>query len=156
MIAQLARNFVRFLLSRHLVTIAATVAGLALILPSPASAVSSSVRNACMGDYFSFCAGMEVGSAELRRCFNRNGAKLSSGCVSALVAAGEVSKAEVDRRSGATKKVAKAKSRKAIRTASRSQCVQGPARPGASASASCRGGATASAGAKRRQVATLR
>ena len=46
---------------------------------APASAVvSASVRNACMSDYFQFCAGMEVGSTELRRCFNRNGSKLSS------------------------------------------------------------------------------
>lgn len=156
MIAQLARTFVRFLLSRHLLTLAATLAAVALAMPSPASAVSSSVRNACMGDYFSFCAGMEVGSAELRRCFNRNGAKLSSGCVSALVAAGEVSKAEVDRRSGAPKKIASAKSRKTIKTAARSQCVQGPARPGARASASCRSYAAASSGAKRKQLATLR
>lgn len=155
MIAQIARTFVRFLLSRHLLTIAAALGGLSLTLSSPASAVSSSVRNACMGDYFAYCAGMEVGSAELRRCFNRNGAKLSSGCVSALVAAGEVSKAEVSRRSGSAKKVASPKPRKAIRTASRNQCVAGPARPGASAIVSCRGSAVAAA-SKRKQLATLR
>ena len=156
MIATIARTLVRSLPLSRIVSIAAVFLGLGVLLPASAFAVSSNVRNACMGDYFSFCAGMEVGSQELRRCFNKNGAKLSSACVSALVGAGEVSKAEVDRRAGKTKVASKsAKSRSATRIASRSQCVQGPARPGASASSSCR--PVASRGAKaKRQYATLR
>lgn len=153
MIATIVRTLVRSLPLSRLASIAAVILGLGVLLPAPASAVSSNVRNACMGDYFNFCAGMEVGSQELRRCFNKNGSKLSSPCVAALVSAGEVSKAEVDRRS-AKSKVASRKSRKATRTASR-QCVQGPARPGAAASNSCR--SVASRGYKaKRQFATLR
>jgi hypothetical protein len=34
----------------------------------------------------------------LRMCMDRNGHKLSKGCVNALIKAGEVSQAEVDRR----------------------------------------------------------
>ena len=154
MIATIARTIVRSLPLSRLLSIAAVVLGLGVLLPAPASAVSSNVRNACMGDYFNFCAGMEVGSQELRRCFNKNGAKLSSVCVAALVSAGEVSKAEVDRRSGKST-VASKKSRAATRMASRSQCVQGPARPGAAASNSCRSVATRSTKGKR-QYATLR
>ncbi len=157
MIATIVRTLVRSLPLSRLASIAAVILGLGVLLPAPASAVSSNVRNACMGDYFNFCAGMEVGSQELRRCFNKNGSKLSSPCVAALVSAGEVSKAEVDRRSAKSKvasKVASRKSRKATRTASR-QCVQGPARPGAAASNSCR--SVASRGYKaKRQFATLR
>lgn len=145
-------TIVRALPPSRLVSLAAVILGLGVLLPAPASAVSSNVRNACVGDFLNFCAGMEVGSQELRRCFNKNGAKLSPACVSALVSAGEVSKAEVDRRSSATK-VASAKSKS--RVASRSQCVQGPARPGAAASSSCR--PVAARGAKsKRQYATLR
>lgn len=155
MIATTLRTAFRHLNLSCFAAVTATL--LAVALSAPASAVSSSVRNACMGDYFSFCAGMEVGSAELKRCFNRNGAKLSSGCVSALISAGEVSQAEVNRRSGASKTArASTKSKSATRMASRSACVQGPARPGARSSNTCRAGAVASSGRGRRQVATLR
>lgn len=112
MIAKIARKLVRRLPISGFTTSAALMIGLGVALATPASAVSSSVRNACMGDYFQFCAGMEVGSQELRRCFNRNGAKLSSSCVGALVAAGEVSKREVNRRAGTSKVASVAKKKK--------------------------------------------
>lgn len=158
MIATIPRTLVRTLKLSRLTVLAAFALALAVALPDVASAkVSAQVRNACMGDYFNFCAGMEVGSQELRRCFNRNGSKLSSGCVSALVSAGEVSQAEVDRRSGKTKKVAKAKQpRKATRLASRGGCVQGPARPGAKASYSCRGAVASRGSRSKRQYVTMR
>jgi hypothetical protein len=154
MIATIVRTLVRSLPFSRIMSIAALVLGLGVLLPSPASAVSSNVRNACMGDYFSFCAGMEVGSQELRRCFNKNGSKLSSPCVSALVGAGEVSKAEVDRRAGKSK-VASSKSRSATRFAARTLCVQGPARPDAAASSTCRSVASRT-GKNKRQYDTLR
>jgi hypothetical protein len=53
---------------------------------------------ACMSDYFSYCSSYSVGSPQLRQCMRAAGPKLSKGCVSALVAAGEVSQAEVSRR----------------------------------------------------------
>lgn len=118
MIATTLRSMIRAIPLARLTAIAGALIALGFVLPEPASArVSANVRNACMSDYFQYCAGMEVGSQELRRCFNRNGSKLSSGCVSALVSAGEVSQAEVSRRSGT--KVA-SKSRSGKRTASRS------------------------------------
>ncbi len=124
MIATIARTLVRSLPLSRLVSTAVVLLGAAVLLPAPASAVSANVRNACVGDYFNFCAGMEVGSKELRRCFNRNGAKLSSACVSALVSSGEVSKAEVSRRSGKSK-VAKARTKKkVVRTASRTKSTR--------------------------------
>jgi hypothetical protein len=66
---------------------------------SGAAAVSSSVKFACMSDYFSYCSSHAVDSPGLRQCMRANGLKLSSRCVNALVAAGEVSKSEVARRS---------------------------------------------------------
>lgn len=157
MIATTMRTLVRCLPLSRLVGLAALLLGLGLLMPAPASAVSASVRNACTGDYFNFCAGMEVGSQELRRCFNRNGAKLSTGCVSALVKAGEVSQAEVNRRSGKSKVARASANRKAVRLASRGQCAQGPARPGARSTSGCKPVSVAArSGRSKRQVATLR
>ena len=121
MIATTSRTIVRSLPLSRIASVAAVLLGLGLIQAAPASAVvNSSVRSACMSDYFQFCAGMDVGSSELRRCFNRNGAKLSSSCVSALVSAGEVSQTEVSRRGGASKSVAMAsKARSGKKIASR-------------------------------------
>ena len=78
----------------------AAVAAAALIgQASPAGAVSLAVKRACMGDYFSYCSSHAVGSPGLRQCMRNAGPRLSKGCVNALVAAGEVSKSEVSRRS---------------------------------------------------------
>ena len=89
---------------------AALLIGAMAAITTPASAViNSSVRNACMSDYFSFCAGMEVGGQELRRCMNKAGPKLQPACVSALVAAGEVSKAEVNRRAAKSNRAGKSR-----------------------------------------------
>lgn len=70
----------------------------------PSWAVSDTVRNACMSDYFAHCSKHEVGSAGLRQCMRAVGAKLSKPCVNALVAAGEVKVATAERRSGKTRK----------------------------------------------------
>jgi hypothetical protein len=157
MIATIARTLVRCVPSRIFST-AAVLIGIALLMPAPASAVSSNVRNACVGDYLNFCAGMEIGSKELRRCFNRNGAKLSSGCVSALISAGEVSQAEVNRRGGKPKVASlRTKKKKAVRTASRGVCAQGPARAGARNPSACKGTGVAYRSTRsKRMVATLR
>lgn len=65
---------------------------------SDALAVSARVKMACAGDYFSFCSQHSPSSPAVRQCMRANGLKLSSRCVNALVAAGEVSEAEVSRR----------------------------------------------------------
>jgi len=68
-----------------------------------AAAVSNSVKLACMGDYFSYCSQHAVGSPALRACMNENGLRLSKRCISALVAAGEVSQTEVSRRAASAR-----------------------------------------------------
>ena len=65
---------------------------------SQASAASLAVQLACASDYFAYCSKHDPDSAGTRTCMRANGHKLSKRCVSALVAAGEVSKAAVDRR----------------------------------------------------------
>ena len=64
-----------------------------------AFAVSSSVRNACMGDYLSYCSAHSPTSPGVRRCMRANGSKLSRRCVNALVKAGYVSKTKTRRSS---------------------------------------------------------
>ena len=54
---------------------------------------------ACAGDYLAHCSSFAPDSAETRKCMRAVGYQLSKGCISALVAAGEVSKTEVARRS---------------------------------------------------------
>jgi hypothetical protein len=76
----------------------------ALVLcASAASAVSMRVQMACANDYMAYCSQHDPDGPGVRQCMRANGLKLSKGCVSALIAAGEVSKAEVARRAAAGK-----------------------------------------------------
>ena len=61
------------------------------------------VQMACADDFFAYCGRHDPDSKGARKCMRTNGAKLSNGCVNALVAAGEVSKAEVSRRASLRK-----------------------------------------------------
>ena len=55
-----------------------------------AHADSLAVQTACMSDYFSHCSQHDPDSSGVRRCMRSAGPRLSRGCVSALIAAGEV------------------------------------------------------------------
>ena len=78
---------------------AALAVGAVLGSVTQAGAVSAQVRFACASDYLANCSSFAPDSAETRRCMRAVGYRLSKGCVNALVAAGEVSKNEVSRRS---------------------------------------------------------
>ena len=69
-----------------------------VLLATQAFAYSAAVINACTDDYLAYCSAYDENSAQGERCMRAVGAKLSQGCVNALVASGEVSKAEVKRR----------------------------------------------------------
>ena len=86
----------------RLATLAAATTLAALALTPAAHAVSSSVRSACMSDYFAYCSSHAVGSAALRGCMKANGPRLSPRCVDALVAAGEISHGYVQKRRSAS------------------------------------------------------
>jgi len=77
--------------------------GLLALQTASASAISSSVKMACMGDYFSYCSMHSVGSQALRACMSDNGHRLSKRCVNALIGAGEVSQTEVSRRAASAR-----------------------------------------------------
>jgi hypothetical protein len=77
----------------------ATAGGLAgLLLATQAFADSEAVINACTDDYLTYCSAYDENSAQGERCMRAVGAKLSQGCVNALVASGEVSKPAAGRR----------------------------------------------------------
>lgn len=70
---------------------------------SQASAISLSVQLACASDYYAYCSKHDPDGPGVRACMRANGPKLSTRCVNALVAAGEVPKAEVERRTAESK-----------------------------------------------------
>jgi hypothetical protein len=59
---------------------------------------SKAVQKACANDYHSHCGQYGIETDALRICMDKAGQALSKTCVDALVDAGEVSRAEVERR----------------------------------------------------------
>lgn len=87
--------------ARVAITAAVAFGGM-LAAPSDANALSLRVKLACAADYYKHCSAYSPGSSEVRQCMRAVGSGLSRGCVDALVSAGEVSKAEVERRRSAS------------------------------------------------------
>ena len=79
------------------ILVAAATLG-ALLISSQAGAVSLGVKLACAADYHAHCSQHAVGSPGVRKCMRAVGRNLSQGCISALVAAGEVSKSTVEKK----------------------------------------------------------
>lgn len=76
-----------------------TLATIAFLLStSGSSAVGFMTQINCASDYYAYCSQFQVGSKELRLCMRRVGPKLSKSCLNALIADGEVSKAEVEKK----------------------------------------------------------
>ncbi len=86
----------------NLVSVAITLVTLSFSA-NQASATSLSVQLACAADYYAYCSKHDPDGAGVRACMRANGERLSKRCVNALVSSGEVSKAEVDRRSAVSK-----------------------------------------------------
>lgn len=77
------------------------------LMAGNASAVSLRVQMACASDYYAHCSAHSPNSPQVRSCMRAVGVGLSKSCVDALIAAGEVSVAEVSRRRGGSKTAAK-------------------------------------------------
>ena len=86
---------------------AALVLGTLAATSIQANAVGLRTKMACASDYFAHCSQFSPGSSEVRQCMRAVGAGLSKGCVSALIADGEVSQSEVNRRRTASQTAAK-------------------------------------------------
>jgi hypothetical protein len=70
---------------------------------STAGVVSQAVRTACSSDYHAYCDKLEVGSQALRTCMRGVAAKLSQGCIKALVDNKEVTQADINEYRAQTK-----------------------------------------------------
>lgn len=80
-----------------LLSAAAVAGGLFALVPA-AGAASANVTMACASDYLAYCSKHPTEGPGVRQCMRANGSRLSARCVEALIAAGEVSRAEVKRR----------------------------------------------------------
>lgn len=67
------------------------------------SRYSKQLQRACVNDYKAYCGQYGIETEALRLCMDRVGHRLSKACVNALVAEGEVSRAEVNRRKRAAR-----------------------------------------------------
>lgn len=88
---------------------AAIALGSVAIHSSQASAVSLSVQLACATDYYAYCSKHDPDGPGVRGCMRAAGPKLSNRCVNALIGAGEVSKAEVERQKAENGRTAQVK-----------------------------------------------
>lgn len=81
-------------------SVAAMLAVFAVTLalaPEPASAVTARIKRDCKSDYNRYCKKYELGSEGLRACMSRSIRGVSNRCISALVAGGEMTKAQAER-----------------------------------------------------------
>jgi hypothetical protein len=65
--------------------------------PGDVGAVGLKTQMNCASDYYAYCSQFAVGTSAVRKCMRDNGPRLSKACVNALIADGEISKAEVER-----------------------------------------------------------
>ncbi|WP_156150841.1 hypothetical protein [Hyphomicrobium sp. 99] len=72
-----------------------------LLASAPAYAVSDHVRLACRDDYYQHCSQFSIGTEELHQCMRKVGEGLSAPCLVALVQAGEITQADVQRHNAA-------------------------------------------------------
>ena len=81
-----------------------TIVITALFASTAHAVITQRVKNACRSEYYAYCSAHAVPSAGLRSCMRGVQDQLSQGCLKELVAAGEVSKAEVRRYSARQKR----------------------------------------------------
>ena len=62
-----------------------------------AGTITKGMQNFCANDYKKFCGDYGLQTSALNLCMRKAGPSLSPACVKALVQAGKVSQAEVDR-----------------------------------------------------------
>jgi len=76
----------------------ATILGFVSAVAADAKPITAAEEKHCASAYHQYCGEYGLESAALRNCMSRIGRSLSNACVDALIEAGEVSRAEVERR----------------------------------------------------------
>ena len=80
-----------------LVSMSCFVCGVSQTAWAQAGTITPAMQNNCANDYKQFCGEYGLQTSALNLCMKKAGPKLSPACVRALVQAGKVSQAEVDR-----------------------------------------------------------
>ena len=73
------------------------IAAVPTLVWAQAGTISKDMQNYCVNDYKKFCGDYGLQSAALNLCMKKAGPSLSPACVQALIAAGKVSQADVDK-----------------------------------------------------------
>ena len=96
----LGLNHLRPMIIRNAVPpiILATILGFVSAVAADAKPITEAEKKHCASAYHKYCGEYGLESAALRNCMSRIGRSLSNACVDALIEAGEVSRAEVERR----------------------------------------------------------
>jgi hypothetical protein len=76
----------------------ATILGFASATVADAKPITEAEKKHCASAYHQYCGEYGLESAALRNCMSRIGRSLSNACIDALIEAGEISRAEVERR----------------------------------------------------------
>ena len=69
-----------------------------LTVAAGAKPITEAEKKHCASAYHKYCGEYGLESAALRNCMSRIGRSLSNACIDALIEAGEVSRAEAERR----------------------------------------------------------
>ena len=75
-----------------------TILVFASAVAADAKPITEAEKKHCASAYHKYCGEYGLESLALRNCMSRIGRSLSNACIDALIEAGEVSRAEVERR----------------------------------------------------------
>jgi hypothetical protein len=75
----------------------AVAASIVMLLSASAEAVTERQKRDCKADYNRYCKQYKLGTEGLRACMSRSIKKVSNRCITALVAGGDMTKAQADR-----------------------------------------------------------
>jgi hypothetical protein len=82
---------------KYAAAVLAVAASITMLLSASADAVTDRQKRDCKADYNRYCKKYELGTEGLRACMSRSIKRVSNRCISALVAGGDMSKAQADR-----------------------------------------------------------
>lgn len=83
--------------SRHTTAVLAVSAFGLMLFTVAAGAVTEQQKRDCKADYNRYCKQYKLGSEGLRACMSRSIKKVSNRCINALVAGGDMTKAQAAR-----------------------------------------------------------
>jgi hypothetical protein len=83
--------------AKYATAVLAGSAAVLMLFSDVAGAVTERQKRDCKADYNRYCKKYELGTEGLRACMSRSIKRVSNRCINALVAGGDMSKAQADR-----------------------------------------------------------